>query len=70
MASRNTSDEKPYGEVYARFKECVVVPVEVLERYYTSGPVRHCYGEEEIASFVQRWSRPRLDADAIVQRVH
>jgi len=54
---QNSADSKSYGDVYARFKERLVVPAHYLDRLYASRYSRHFYTEQELESFRRRWAR-------------
>jgi hypothetical protein len=59
LTRRNTAEEKPYHQAYARFKEVVALPAPILQRYYASPYVTHCYSAAEIDGFSKSWSKPQ-----------
>ena len=58
LKRRNTAEEKPYHQAYARFKEVVALPARILERCYASPYVTHCCSAAEIDGFRKGWSKP------------
>jgi hypothetical protein len=52
----NVGEGKWYGDAYRQVVESLRLSHEVCERIYSSRYVRHFYTEDEIATFIQRWT--------------
>ena len=50
----NTSEEKPYHELYERFKS-LPMPVELVDGAYATRYARHFYTQDELDRFRRRW---------------
>ncbi|MCG6535560.1 MAG: hypothetical protein L7F78_12915 [Syntrophales bacterium LBB04] len=59
LKNGNTSDEKPYRELYNQFKS-FPLPVEFVEAAYSTRLARHFYTELEIQGFRRRWLNPAV----------
>ncbi len=58
LKNGNTSDEKPYHELYRQFKS-TPLPREFVEAAYSTRLARHFYTEQDIARFVLNWTSPK-----------
>lgn len=52
----NVGARKSYAELYSRFKEDLVMPLDLIERYYADPVVAHVYTQDEIAAFKHLWA--------------
>lgn len=56
LINTNLTDDKESAELNKRFKKNIRIEKEQLEKLYASKYVRHFYTDEEIASFIKKYS--------------
>jgi hypothetical protein len=62
LRTLNTSNEKWYGQLHARFYSSVVLPPKYLDEVYSSKYARHFYSNRELTRFRVRWERGNKNA--------
>lgn len=55
LKTANVADKKDYFPVYEKFKKQLKLPVNYIEKMYSSKFARHFYTDDELDSFRQRW---------------
>ena len=56
IESKNVANKKIYQRLYKEFLQSIALPDEYLDSMYNSKFARHFYSENEIDSFIQRWT--------------
>lgn len=63
LHNANLGEEKEYAEIYRAFKN-QPLPMEYVQKMYSTKFARHFYTEAELASFTRRWTQlPELPQD-------
>ena len=52
----NTANEMKVGDFYRETAKRIIIPVESLERIYSTKYCRHFYSKEELKFFLEYWS--------------
>ncbi len=65
LIKANIGSEKPYSDIYKKFKDRFFLPDIYIEKMYTSKYMKHFYTEEEISQFKEIWNKGSAESRKI-----
>jgi len=57
LANKNVASKKYYSDAYQKILNKLDIPVDALETWYSADQVQHFYNQNEIRTFIDRWSQ-------------